>query len=89
MVEASLYFSLSFIPLMLLVRNHHSCLDKLSVDKHLTAFDFGTTLINRGEASAGDVVNVFLAILIGSFSLALLAPEMQGLSLYLIHSCTF
>ena len=49
---------------------------ELTVD--LTAFDFGTTLINRGEASAGDVVNVFFAILIGSFSLALLAPEMQG-----------
>jgi ATP-binding cassette subfamily B (MDR/TAP) protein 1 len=29
-------------------------------------------------ANAGQVVNVFLAILIGSFSLALLAPEMQG-----------
>jgi ATP-binding cassette subfamily B (MDR/TAP) protein 1 len=28
-------------------------------------------------ANAGAVVNVFLAILIGSFSLALLAPEMQ------------
>ena len=32
----------------------------------------------RFSATAGDVVNVFLAILIGSFSLALLAPEMQG-----------
>ena len=30
-------------------------------------------------ATPGKVVNVFLAILIGSFSLALLAPEMQGL----------
>lgn len=29
-------------------------------------------------ADAGMVINVFLAILIGSFSLALLAPEMQG-----------
>ncbi|THG99669.1 hypothetical protein EW026_g2716 [Hermanssonia centrifuga] len=44
------------------------------------AFDFGTTLINRQEANAGDVVNVFFAILIGSFSLALLAPEMQALT---------
>ncbi|PPQ91666.1 hypothetical protein CVT25_012879 [Psilocybe cyanescens] len=33
-----------------------------------------------GLATPGSVVNVFLAILIGSFSLALLAPEMQGLS---------
>lgn len=31
-------------------------------------------------ASAGAVVNVFLAILIGSFSLAMLAPEMQAIS---------
>jgi ATP-binding cassette subfamily B (MDR/TAP) protein 1 len=44
------------------------------------AFSFGTTLINRGQANAGTVVNVFLAILIGSFSLALLAPEMQAVT---------
>ncbi|KAG1772443.1 P-loop containing nucleoside triphosphate hydrolase protein [Suillus occidentalis] len=44
------------------------------------AFDFGTTLINEGLANAGTVVNVFLAILIGSFSLALLAPEMQAIT---------
>ena len=44
----------------------------------MPAFDFGTTLINHGWGNAGDVVNVFYAILIGSFSLALLAPEMQG-----------
>lgn len=43
------------------------------------SFSFGATLINRGEANAGVVVNVFLAILIGSFSLALMAPEMQGM----------
>ncbi len=30
-------------------------------------------------ADAGVVINVFMAILIGSFSLALLAPEMQGM----------
>ncbi|KIP08244.1 hypothetical protein PHLGIDRAFT_127165 [Phlebiopsis gigantea 11061_1 CR5-6] len=44
------------------------------------AFDFGTTLINHGWGNAGDVVNVFYAILIGSFSLALLAPEMQAIT---------
>ncbi|KAG1822804.1 P-loop containing nucleoside triphosphate hydrolase protein [Suillus subaureus] len=44
------------------------------------AFDFGTTLINEGLANAGQVVNVFFAILIGSFSLALLAPEMQAIT---------
>lgn len=47
------------------------------------AFSFGTTLINEGHATAGAVVNVFLAILIGSFSLALLAPEMQAVT----HGC--
>ncbi|KAI6166709.1 P-loop containing nucleoside triphosphate hydrolase protein, partial [Pisolithus thermaeus] len=44
------------------------------------AFDFGTTLINDGNATAGQVVNVFMAILIGSFSLALMAPEARGKS---------
>ncbi|EKM58407.1 uncharacterized protein PHACADRAFT_252704 [Phanerochaete carnosa HHB-10118-sp] len=44
------------------------------------SFDFGTTLINQGRSNAGDVVNVFYAILIGSFSLALLAPEMQAIT---------
>ncbi|EMD39893.1 hypothetical protein CERSUDRAFT_81221 [Gelatoporia subvermispora B] len=44
------------------------------------AFDFGSTLINHGEANAGQIVNVILSILIGSFSLALLAPEMQAIT---------
>ncbi|VDB87190.1 unnamed protein product [Peniophora sp. CBMAI 1063] len=44
------------------------------------AFDYGTTLINQGRANAGEVINVFLAILIGSFSLALMAPEMQAIT---------
>ncbi|KZT39956.1 P-loop containing nucleoside triphosphate hydrolase protein [Sistotremastrum suecicum HHB10207 ss-3] len=44
------------------------------------AFYFGTTLILDGHADAGVVVNVFLSILIGSFSLALLAPEMQAIT---------
>ncbi|KAI0050297.1 P-loop containing nucleoside triphosphate hydrolase protein [Auriscalpium vulgare] len=44
------------------------------------AFDFGTTLINQGHATPGEIVNVILAILIGSFSLALMAPEMQAIT---------
>ncbi|KAJ3876935.1 P-loop containing nucleoside triphosphate hydrolase protein [Lentinula edodes] len=44
------------------------------------AFDFGTTLILDGHANAGQVINVFMAILIGSFSLALLNPEMQAIT---------
>ncbi|TCD63929.1 GTPase-activating protein [Steccherinum ochraceum] len=44
------------------------------------AFNFGTTLINEGRADAGIVVNVFLSIMVGSFSLAMLAPEMQAIT---------
>ncbi|KAJ2930895.1 hypothetical protein H1R20_g6196, partial [Candolleomyces eurysporus] len=44
------------------------------------AFNFGTTLLNRGQADSGTIVNVLLAILIGSFSLAMLAPEMQAVT---------
>ena len=44
------------------------------------AFSFGTTLLLRGEVDVGIIVNVFLAILIGSFSLAMLAPELTAIS---------
>ncbi|RDX40359.1 P-loop containing nucleoside triphosphate hydrolase protein [Lentinus brumalis] len=44
------------------------------------AFNFGTTLINHGQATSGESVNVIFAILIGRFSLALLAPEMQAIT---------
>ncbi|KAJ6477368.1 P-loop containing nucleoside triphosphate hydrolase protein [Mycena vitilis] len=44
------------------------------------AFSFGTTLIDSGHATPGVVINVFMAILIGSFSLAMLAPEMQAIN---------
>ena len=37
------------------------------------------------SATAGEVVNVFLAILIGSFSLVLVGPEMQGTSLMIVY----
>ncbi|KZV69067.1 P-loop containing nucleoside triphosphate hydrolase protein [Peniophora sp. CONT] len=43
------------------------------------AFDFGTTLINAGHADAGQVINVIMAILTGSISLVMLAPEMQAI----------
>ena len=42
------------------------------------AFSFGATLINQGNADPGQVVNVIMAILIGSFSLAMMAPDVQG-----------
>ncbi|KAK2465352.1 hypothetical protein APHAL10511_002706 [Amanita phalloides] len=44
------------------------------------AFNYGTTLINKGLADSGVVVNVIMSILIGSFSLALLAPELQAVN---------
>ncbi|KAJ7366944.1 P-loop containing nucleoside triphosphate hydrolase protein [Mycena albidolilacea] len=49
-------------------------------NSYALAFSFGTTLINEGHASPGIVINVFMAILIGSFSLAMLAPEMQAIN---------
>ncbi|KAF9557590.1 P-loop containing nucleoside triphosphate hydrolase protein [Agrocybe pediades] len=39
------------------------------------AFSFGTTLINEGHGNAGQILNVFMSIFIGSLSLSLLAPE--------------
>ncbi|KAF8516809.1 P-loop containing nucleoside triphosphate hydrolase protein [Hysterangium stoloniferum] len=47
------------------------------------AFSFGATLILRNETTTGAVITVFLSILIGSFALALVAPEMQAVS----HAC--
>jgi len=47
------------------------------------AFSFGTTLVNQGHADPGQIINVIMAILIGSFSLAMMAPELQGRSLSL------
>ena len=44
------------------------------------AFSFGTTLLLRGEVNVGIIVNVFLSIMIGSFSLVMLAPEMQAIA---------
>ncbi len=44
------------------------------------AFSFGTTLINEGHATPGEIINVIMSILIGSFSLAMMAPELQGIS---------
>jgi hypothetical protein len=54
----------------------------LTLKLHILAFSFGTTLINQGHADAGQIINVILAILIGSFSLALMAPELQGTNLF-------
>ncbi|BGP31976.1 hypothetical protein JCM10296v2_003755 [Rhodotorula toruloides] len=44
------------------------------------AFYYGTTLIIQGRATSGAVVNVFFSVLIGAFSLAQLAPNLQAIS---------
>ena len=44
------------------------------------AFYFGTTLIISGKANLAVVVTVFMAILIGSFSLAVITPQMQAIA---------
>ncbi|KAG6329786.1 hypothetical protein ID866_9303, partial [Astraeus odoratus] len=46
----------------------------------LAAFDFGTALINEGHATAGQVVNTFMAILLGSFSLTMAPPGLQAIT---------
>ncbi|KAG2070640.1 P-loop containing nucleoside triphosphate hydrolase protein [Suillus decipiens] len=56
------------------------CLFFVNYAGYALAFDFGTTLINEGLADAGQVVNVFFAILTGSLNLALLAPELQAIT---------
>lgn len=44
------------------------------------AFVYGGQLVAHGKADAGTVLNVFFAILIGSFSIAMLAPALQSIS---------
>ncbi|RXK41700.1 ATP-binding cassette, subfamily B (MDR/TAP), member 1 [Tremella mesenterica] len=44
------------------------------------AFYFGGVLVAEGHATSGIVITVFLSILIGSFSMAMLAPETQAIA---------
>lgn len=44
------------------------------------AFFYGGILVSQGLADVGIVINVFLSILIGSFSIAMLAPEATAIS---------
>jgi ATP-binding cassette subfamily B (MDR/TAP) protein 1 len=53
------------------------------------AFSFGATLINQGHADPGQIANVIMAILIGLFSFAMIAPEMQGTSLSFYRNIKF
>jgi hypothetical protein len=59
----------------------HPLTHPLTSARQYPAFSFGTTLINQGHADPGQIINVMIAILIGSFSLAMMAPEAQGKSL--------
>ncbi|KAH8822799.1 ste6-like protein [Flagelloscypha sp. PMI_526] len=43
------------------------------------AFYFGTTLVIQGHTQAGTIVNVIFAILIGTFSIVQLTPEIQAI----------
>ncbi|KAH7101158.1 multidrug resistance protein 1 [Auriculariales sp. MPI-PUGE-AT-0066] len=45
------------------------------------AFYFGTTLLLKGQITAGEIVNVFTSIFIGSFAMAQLMPELEAISL--------
>ena len=42
------------------------------------AFNFGATLINQGYADPCQIIKVFMTIVMGSFSLAVMAPDIQG-----------
>ncbi|KAI0276677.1 ABC transporter type 1, transmembrane domain-containing protein [Russula aff. rugulosa BPL654] len=47
------------------------------------AFSFGITLIiviNEGHATPGEIMNVFMSVIIGSLSLALMVPELQAVT---------
>lgn len=44
------------------------------------AFYFGAKLIASGEINTGVVMNVIFSILVGAFSMAMMAPNMQALS---------
>ncbi|KZP01325.1 P-loop containing nucleoside triphosphate hydrolase protein [Calocera viscosa TUFC12733] len=57
-----------------------SCFFFIIYSAYALAFYYGTTLVLYGIGNVGTIVNVFLAILIGSFSLAMMAPEMQAVS---------
>ncbi|KAL0955118.1 hypothetical protein HGRIS_004034 [Hohenbuehelia grisea] len=47
---------------------------------HALAFSFGTTLINANHGTAGEVVGVFMSILLGSAMMSLIPTEMQAIT---------
>ncbi|KAI0778611.1 multidrug resistance protein 1 [Trametes elegans] len=43
------------------------------------AYNFGTTLINHGHATAGEIITVILVVIVGAFSLGHLSPQLQAI----------
>jgi len=75
------FSSLFMLPTASVSSISHPLTNPLISSRQYLAFSFGTTLINQGRADPGQIINVMFAILIGSFSLAMMAPEVQGKSL--------
>ncbi|WVW81061.1 hypothetical protein I302_103052 [Kwoniella bestiolae CBS 10118] len=44
------------------------------------AFFYGAILVTQGRADSGIVINVFMSVLIGAFSMAMAAPELAAVS---------
>ncbi|GMK59760.1 hypothetical protein CspeluHIS016_0803660 [Cutaneotrichosporon spelunceum] len=44
------------------------------------AFAYGGRMVTKGEANSGEVINAIMAILIGAFSIGMIAPELQSIS---------
>ncbi|WVR08476.1 hypothetical protein IAU60_005531 [Kwoniella sp. DSM 27419] len=44
------------------------------------AFFYGGVLVTQGRADSGIVINVFMSVLIGSFSMAMMAPELAAVT---------
>jgi ATP-binding cassette subfamily B (MDR/TAP) protein 1 len=68
-IKKSISSGVGFGSLMLFIYNAYAL-----------AFWFGSSLLKNDEITAGTVVNVFFAVLIGAFSLGQIAPDIQAFS---------
>lgn len=53
--------------------------DVFSYIPFYTAFWWGATLLIRGQATSGEIITCFFAVLIGAFSLSQVAPNLQAI----------
>lgn len=53
------------------------------------SFVWGTTLLLRGETDVGAIIGAFMSILIGAFSLAMIAPELQAIGWFVNSGILF